>query len=132
MAHKILVVDDDSDITETLARRLMREGFEVATAYSGEEGLQKAIGEKPDVVLLDLMMPGMNGFEVLKELRKQVTDRWVPVIIVSAQNDLDSVRSGYGLDADHYLTKPCGFDKILSGINTMLSLVPLRKFQEGK
>jgi len=126
MSYKILVVDDDKDITETVAARLAREGYEVAVAFDGEEALQKVEEAHPDVVLLDLVMPKRNGFEVLVEIRKRHSDRWIPVIIVSAQADLDSVKKSYVQDADHYLTKPCTIEHILTGIRTMVSLIPAR------
>jgi DNA-binding response OmpR family regulator len=126
MAHKILLVDDDKEIIETLGPRLQREGYDVVTAYDGEEALLKLKGENPDIILLDLIMPKMNGFEVLKEIRARHNDKWRPVIIISAQHDLESVKKGYELEADHYLSKPCTIDNVLRGIRTMISLIPAR------
>jgi two-component system response regulator VicR len=126
MAYKLLVVDDDKDITDTLQHRLTQQGFEVVTAYDGEEALSKVKSDNPDIIILDLLLPKMHGFEVLKELREKFRDKWRPVIIVSAQVELESVQKGYSLEADHYLTKPCEFDNLLRGINTMISLIPLR------
>jgi len=96
------------------------------TAYDGEEALLKLKGENPDIILLDLIMPKMNGFEVLKEIRARHNDKWRPVIIISAQHDLESVKKGYELEADHYLSKPCTIDNVLRGIRTMISLIPAR------
>ena len=127
MAYKLLVVDDDRDIVEVLKKRLAQEGYEVAVAYDGEEALLKLKEENPDVVLLDLMMPKLNGFEVLKEIREKYIDKWRPVIIISANTELDSVKSCYSLEAEHYLTKPCTIDNVLRGISTMISLIPLRQ-----
>lgn len=126
MAHKILLVDDEQDVVEHLGKRLAREGFDVVTAQDGEEALLKVQEANPDIILLDLMMPKKNGFETLKEIKDKFKDRWRPVIIVSAQQDLDSTKRCYGMEADHYLTKPCDFDTILGGIRTMISLIPLR------
>lgn len=126
MAYKLLVADDERDVTDTLAKTLKREGYEVVVAYDGEEALQKVKAENPDIILLDLMMPKLNGFEVLKQIRDKYKDKWRPVIIVSAKVDLDSVKKGYDLEADHYLTKPCTTENILHGIKTMLSLIPAR------
>ena len=126
MANKILVVDDDKDIVETISGRLRREGYEVAVAYDGEEALLKVKEADPDVVLLDLMMPKLNGFEVLKQIREKHKDKWRPVIIVSAETELDTLKKCYDLEADHYLTKPCEIDVVLRGISTMISLIPLR------
>ena len=130
MAHKILVVDDDRDIVETLKNRLEKENYEVAVAFDGEEAITKIKEVNPDIVLLDLVMPKINGFEVLKEIREKYKEKWRPVIIVSAQDDLESFRKSYSLEADHYLTKPCTMEHILSGIRTMISLIPLRDNKE--
>ena len=131
MAYKILVVDDDRDIVDVLKKRLLQEGYAVAVAFDGEEALLKVKEENPDVVLLDLMMPKLNGFEVLKEIRETHREKWMPVIIISANTELDSVRSCYNLEADHYLTKPCTIDNVLRGIRTMISLIPLRQSNKG-
>ncbi len=127
MNYKILIVDDDKDVVETLRLILIKEDYEVVVAYDGEEALVKVREEDPDVILLDLMLPKLNGFEVLKEIREKYKDKWRPVIIISAKTDLDSVRQGYLLEADHYLTKPCTIDHILRAVRTMISLIPLRK-----
>lgn len=127
MAYKLLVVDDDRDITNLLEKRLKREGFEVAVAFDGEEALRQVGKEDPDIILLDLMMPKLNGFEVLKEVREKHNNRWRPVIIISAKNELDSVKSCYSMEADQYLVKPITIEKVLEGIQTMISLIPLRR-----
>lgn len=127
MAYKILVVDDDKDIVDTLQSRLIKEGYEVSTALDGEEALVKVKDDNPDVILLDLMMPKLNGFETLQEIRARFKDKWRPVIIVSAQTDLESVKKSYNMQADHYLTKPCTIENVLRGIRTMISLIPARK-----
>jgi DNA-binding response OmpR family regulator len=123
---KILVVDDEPDILQVVSKRLAREGFDVACACDGEEALSKFPEFDPDLVLLDLTMPKLNGFEVLKQIREKYADRWRPVIIISAQTELDTLRKCYNMEADHYLTKPCAIDVILRGIETMRSLIPLR------
>lgn len=126
MAYKILVVDDEPDVIEPIKNRLAREGFLVATAGDGEEALLKVALEKPDILLLDLTMPLKNGFEVLKEVREKFTDKWRPVIIVSAQNDLETTRKCYSMEADHYLAKPCTLDQVVKAVRTMISLIPQR------
>jgi two-component system response regulator VicR len=130
MAYKILVVDDDRDIVETLKNRLEREKYEVVVAFDGEEAITKVKEADPDIVLLDLVMPKLNGFEVLKEIREKYKEKWRPVIVVSAQDDLESFRKSYSLEADHYLTKPCTMEHILAGIKTMISLIPIRDNKE--
>ena len=127
MAYKVLVVDDDREIIELVAERLSREGYEVEKAFDGQEALDKLAQSLPDVVLLDLIMPKLNGLEVLAEIRKRHSGKWIPVIIVSAQSDLESVQQSYRQEADHYLTKPCTMDNIVNGIRTMISLIPMRR-----
>jgi DNA-binding response OmpR family regulator len=127
MVYKILVVDDEKDAAEALGSRLGKEGYEVALAFDGEEALNRYQAEKPDVVLLDLNMPKLNGYEVLKKIREEFMDLVTPVVIISARAELECVRKGYSLQADHYLTKPCTMENILRAITTMISLIPLRK-----
>jgi len=131
VAYKLLVVDDEKDVVDTLHKRLTREGYDVVTAFDGEEALVKVKQENPDAVLLDLVMPKVNGFEVLKQIREVHNHKWIPVIIITAQSDLDSLKKGYDLEADHYLIKPCTFERILQGVETMISLIPLRIEKEG-
>ncbi len=126
MTYKLLIVDDEKDIVETLQSRLHKEGYEIVVAFDGEEALLKVKNDNPDIILLDLMLPKRNGFDVLKEIREKHTDKWRPIIIISAQAELDSVKQCYDLEADHYLTKPCTMENILKGIKTMISLIPLR------
>jgi DNA-binding response OmpR family regulator len=127
MAYRLLLVDDDKDITETLEGHLKKHGYEIETAFDGEEALVKVKEKNPDIILLDLMLPKLNGFEVLKEIRQKYNDKWRPVIIISAKTELESVKHCYNLEADHYLTKPCSIENILHGIETMINLIPLRK-----
>jgi DNA-binding response OmpR family regulator len=126
MPHKLLLVDDDKEIIQTLQARLIKEGYAVAVAFDGEEALLKVKEENPDLILLDLTMPKLNGFEVLKEIRKKYNDKWRPVIIISGKGDMESLKQSYGLEADHYLIKPCSIENILRSVETMISLIPLR------
>lgn len=126
MAYKLLLVDDEMDIIDILKPRLAKEGYEVAVAFDGEEALKKVEEENPDIILLDLIMPKRNGFEVLKEIREKHKDKWRPIIIISAKNELESVQKCYDMEADHYLTKPCDINHVLRGIRTMISLMSAR------
>jgi DNA-binding response OmpR family regulator len=127
MAYKLLVVDDEKEVVGFLMRMLMAEGYEAVSAYDGEEALVKIKETDPDIILLDLMLPKKNGFEVLREIRQSYRDRWRPVIIISGKSDLDSMKKGYDMDADHYLIKPIERGVLLRGITTMISLLPLRR-----
>ena len=127
--YKILVTDDNTDVVDILKKRLIQEGYEVIMAFDGDEAIIKIKLDKPDLVLLDLMMPKVNGFEVLKELRRlrdEEKDKWRPVIIISAKNELEAIMKCYNLQADFYLSKPCSLDDILNAIKKMISLIPLR------
>ena len=127
MAYKLLVVDDEQEAVEILEKKLIHQGYDVVTAFDGEEALLRMREDNPDIILLDLMLPKKNGMEVLKEIRQDYKDRWRPVIIISAKHELDAIKGCYSLEADHYLTKPCNMENILSAIETMISLIPLRQ-----
>ena len=106
MTHRILVVDDEPDITALVAYHLARAGYRVSTAANGTEALKAAREERPDVVVLDLMLPGVSGWDVLQELRRLDETREVGVILLtSRREEVDRIR-GLSLGADDYLTKP--------------------------
>lgn len=106
MSHRILVVDDEADITALVAYHLAKAGYRVSTATNGTEALKAAREERPDVVVLDLMLPGLSGYEVLAELRKRDETRDVGVILLTARRDEPDRIKGLSLGADDYLTKP--------------------------
>jgi len=125
---KILLADDEEVVLEIMARKVASQGYEVITAKDGQEAWAKINSSLPDVVILDLNMPKMDGWAVLSQLRHNPpTRRWLPVIIISARTELDSFKKGVDLEADHYLTKPCQIEDIFKAIRLMLSLVPQRQ-----
>lgn len=106
MSQRILVVDDEPDITALVAYHLARGGYRVSTAATGTEALRLARTERPDLVILDLMLPGVSGYDVLAELRRLDDTRDVGVILLTARREeVDRIR-GLTLGADDYLTKP--------------------------
>jgi two-component system phosphate regulon response regulator PhoB len=106
MSHRILVVDDEPDITALVAYHLARAGYRVSTAANGTEALKLARTERPDLIILDLMLPGASGYDVLAELRRLDETRDVGVILLTARREeVDRIR-GLTLGADDYLTKP--------------------------
>lgn len=124
---KILLADDEEVILEIMALKIASQGYDVVTAKDGQEAWEKIVSEIPDVIVLDLNMPRMDGWGVLAHLRHNPpTKRWQPVIIVSAQNELENFKRGVAMEADHYLSKPCPIEDILKAIRLMLSLVPQR------
>ena len=120
MNTKVLIVDDEQETVESLEEVLRIAEYNVVTALSGQEAKDKILQDKPDVVLLDLMMPGINGWDVLKWLRQEVKLN-TPTIIISAKNDLEDIQRGYALEADHYLIKPVHVEDIIQGIRTLCS-----------
>ena len=125
---KVLMADDELEILNIMAKKVTLAGFIVITAGDGEEAWEKIQNESPDVIVLDLTMPKMDGFTVLKNLReKPPVNKWQPVIIVSARAELVDLQKGFSLEADHYISKPCSIDDILKGIRLMASLIPQRK-----
>ena len=106
MSHRILVVDDEPDITALVAYHLAKAGYRVSTAANGADALKAAAEHRPDIVVLDLMLPGLSGLDVLQTLRKQDETRDVGVIMLTARREeADRIR-GLSLGADDYLTKP--------------------------
>lgn len=106
MPLKILVCDDERHIVRLIQVNLERQGYQVVTAFDGKEGLEKIRSEKPNLVVLDVMMPYMDGFEVLKSLRREPETENLPVIMLTAKAQDKDVFEGYHYGADMYLTKP--------------------------
>lgn len=106
MAERILVVDDEPDITALVAYHLAKAGYRVSTAGNGPDALKAASEERPDLVVLDLMLPGLSGWDVLAELRQREETRDVGVILLTARRDEPDRIRGLSLGADDYLTKP--------------------------
>lgn len=106
MPRKILTVDDEKHIVRLIQVNLERHGYEVVTAFDGREALQKVDEERPDLVILDVMMPYMDGFEVLQNLKRNPGTRDIPVIMLTAKAQDADVFKGWQSGVDCYLTKP--------------------------
>ncbi len=106
MPLKVLVCDDERHIVRLIQVNLERQGYHVVTAFDGKEGLEKIRSEKPNLVVLDVMMPYMDGFEVLKTIRREPETENLPVIMLTAKAQDKDVFEGYHYGADMYLTKP--------------------------
>lgn len=119
MSHgaRILVIDDEPPIRRLLQENLQGKGYEVMAAESGEEALQTIVHRTPDVVLVDLMMPGMSGLELTRRVREQSA---VPIIVLSAIGEERSKVEALELGADDYVTKPCGLDELQARIRAAL------------
>ena len=121
MAAKIiLIVEDDEDIVELLSYNLAREGYRVVAAGSGEEALRKVEHEAPHLVLLDLMLPGIDGLEVCRRLRGRDATQSVPIIMLTAKGEESDIVSGLELGADDYMVKPFSPRVLLARIKTVL------------
>lgn len=123
---RILLIDDDSYITEPLARALSEQGYTVSVANSGESGLQQALAQPPDLVILDVMMPGMDGWTVCRQLRERSV---VPILMLTALNEEIDRVLGLELGADDYLTKPFSTRELLARIKAMLRRIALDRIQ---
>jgi DNA-binding response OmpR family regulator len=119
---RILLVEDNRSYAETLRANLEIEGHEVLVALTGPEGLDQAKSQNPDLIILDLMLPGMNGFTVLQRLRD--TRREMPVLIMTALGAEDEKLRGFGLGADDYVVKPTGLLEILARVKALLRRSP--------
>jgi two-component system alkaline phosphatase synthesis response regulator PhoP len=117
---RILVVDDEIYIVHILDFSLGMEGYEVITALDGEEALKKASETKPDLIVLDIMMPKMDGYETCKALKADEATKDIPVILLSAKGRNVDMQTGYDVGADEYITKPFSPRKLVDRINTML------------
>lgn len=118
--HRILVVDDDEHIQKSLSQYLEMEDFEVEVASSGQEALDRAALQAFDLVLLDIMMPEMDGFEVVEILRAQEATSRVPIILLTARGQDTDVLKGYHLGVSSYLTKPFNLDELVETIREVL------------
>jgi len=105
MPHNILIVEDDKFLRELISQKLVKEGYNISQAIDGEEGLKKIKEEKPDLVLLDLILPGIDGFEVLARVQEEQGAIRVPVIILSNLGQKEDVEKGLKLGAVDYLVK---------------------------
>jgi DNA-binding response OmpR family regulator len=105
MASKILVVEDDKFLRELISRKLAKEGFEIAEAIDGEEGIQKAAEFLPDIILLDLILPGIDGFGCLEKIKENTQTMHIPVVILSNLGQKDEVERGLKLGAVDFLIK---------------------------
>jgi two-component system alkaline phosphatase synthesis response regulator PhoP len=123
---KILVVDDDPDLVETVSMMLEAQNFEVIPAYGGVEGLEKARSEGPDAVILDVMMPDKDGFEVCKEMKEDPQLAEIPVLLLTAVASKMSEtrynpRMGLETEADDYVDKPVEPDEIVRRVKQLLA-----------
>lgn len=115
-SYKILAVDDESDVLLIVKTALQAEGYQVSTAPDGPEALKVAQEEKPDLILLDVMMPGMDGFEVLERLRKEKVTCEIPVIMLTGMTERERKRTAIERGIKYYICKPFDFQDLISKV----------------
>ncbi len=126
-APRILVVDDQPINVQLLKRKLEREGMQVIAAYSGQEALDLVAREKPELILLDVMMPEMDGIEVCQRLQANDDTRSIPVIFVTARSSKEGKLEGLGVGAVNYITKPIDLDETLARVQTQLRFAAINR-----
>lgn len=129
--EKVLVIDDEEDILELVKYNLAKEGYRVTGVLSGEEALAKAKQEMPDVVLLDLMLPGVDGLEVCRRLKSNPLTAQIPIVMVTAKGEDADIVTGLELGADDYIIKPFSPRVLLARIRAVLRRKRLEETEEG-
>ena len=117
---KIAVIEDEADILEVIDYNLSKEGFDVCSALNGEEGLALVKNEGPDLVLLDLMLPGLDGIEICRTLKADHSTRSIPIIMVTAKGEESDIVLGLGMGADDYVVKPFRPRELMARIRSVL------------
>ena len=123
----ILVIEDEPDILEVIEYNLAREGYRVKTAREGDEGLKRARRNSPDLVLLDVMLPGIDGIELCKHLKRDPITRSIPVMMVTAKSEEADMVLGLGVGADDYITKPFSPRQLVARVQAVLRRGPLKE-----
>ncbi|MEN8150739.1 MAG: response regulator [Planctomycetota bacterium] len=121
----ILVVEDEEDILEVIRYNLAREGYRVHGVRNGEEGLDRIRRENPNLVLLDLMLPGVDGLEICRRIKKDPVTRMIPVVMVTAKGEESDVVLGLGMGADDYVVKPFSPRELVARVKAVLRRGPL-------
>ena len=123
---KVLVIEDEPDILEVIQYNIEREGHKVIACRNGEQGLSRIRTDDPDLVILDLMLPGMDGAEVCRQVKADPVTRAIPIIMVTAKSEESDVVLGLGLGADDYIAKPFSPRELVARVNVALRRGPTR------
>lgn len=118
--RKILLVDDSETVLLMERMILKKEPYQLITAKNGMEGVEKALETKPDLILMDVVMPEMNGFEAVRWLRERDATRSVPIVMVTTQAEADSMEAGYESGCSDYITKPIDSTELLTKVRSIL------------
>ncbi len=119
---KILIVDDEPDVVKLVSARLQSAGYEVISAYDGDEGLAKARQEKPDLIILDLMLPQINGYEICRLLKFDIKYKHIPIVIFTARAQDSDKHMGKEVGADAYIIKPFEPKVLMDKIKELLGV----------
>jgi len=130
-ASTVLVIDDEENIIELIKLGLKYEGFQVESAPDGPQGLAAAQRQNPDLIILDLMLPGMDGLEVCRRLRTNPTTRDIPILMVTAKDEVRDRVAGLDTGADDYLPKPFSFEELVARIRAILRRQSRSKTEDG-
>jgi DNA-binding response OmpR family regulator len=125
--HKIVVIEDEPDILEVIQYNLKREGYSVRSTRDGEEGLGLVRKDAPDLVLLDLMLPGLDGIEVCRKLKADAVTRSIPIVMVTAKGEESDIVLGLGTGADDYICKPFSPKELIARVKAVLRRGPLKE-----
>ncbi|MEM7816617.1 MAG: response regulator [Candidatus Aenigmatarchaeota archaeon] len=123
MDKKILVIDDDENICKLLNSFLLKKGYNVITTQSGKEGIRIADEQKPDLILLDIGMPKIDGFQVLKNLKNNLKTMSIPVVMLTARADEDSKIKACSLYSEYYITKPFDLEELANKIEEIFKIL---------
>jgi len=119
--HSILIIDDEEDLVASLAFRFGAAGYDALIEPNGQLGFQTALDEQPSLILLDVMMPGLDGYEVLRMLRARQETRATPVIMLTTKSLMRDVERAFADDADDYVTKPFEWDRLLNKVERLIA-----------
>jgi CheY-like chemotaxis protein len=119
--NKILIIDDERDIVDTLSLMLKARDYLVSSALDGQEGLEKAKNERPNLILLDIMMPGIDGYNVCMKLKSDRETRNIPVVIVSAKAERESILKCHSIGVSDFIVKPFNFPTLLGKLGRLIS-----------
>ena len=124
---KILIVDDAVDTVELLKKRLRFEGYDTAEAYDGEEGLKLVAEYNPDLIILDVLMPKLDGYEVCQRLKSDENTKYIPILMLTAKDEVEDKVKGLDIGADHYLAKPFDYKEVSARVRSLVATKAARE-----
>ncbi|MFZ3122072.1 MAG: response regulator [Thermodesulfovibrionales bacterium] len=126
-SYRILIVDDAMDTVELLKKRFRSEGYDTAEAYDGEEGLKRVVDYNPDLVVLDVMMPKIDGYEVCQRLKADEETKYIPILMLTAKGEVEHKVKGLDIGADDYMSKPFDYKELSARVRSLLTIKAARE-----